>query len=76
MRSRLVTDDSGAEHEELIVAVGRLPEQEQTVVVFHYLDGHPVKVVAEMTGRPVGTVTKQLSRGAARLRRILKRTPI
>jgi RNA polymerase sigma-70 factor (ECF subfamily) len=61
--------------EELVDAVGRLPEHERIVVVFHYLDGHSVMEVAAMTGRPVGTVTKQISRGLNRLRRWLAEVP-
>ena len=54
-----------------VAAIGRLPEQERTVVVLRYLDGHSVAQIADMTGRPVGTVTKQLSRGVGRLRKWL-----
>lgn len=54
--------------EDLVTSVGRLPEHEQEVVVFHYIDAYSVAEVAEMTGRPVGTVTKQLSRAIHRLR--------
>jgi RNA polymerase sigma-70 factor, ECF subfamily len=61
--------------EELIVAIGRLPEQERIVVVLHYLDGRPVAEVAEMLARPVGTVTKQLSRAMTRLKQLLKDRP-
>ena len=54
--------------EDLVKSVGRLPEHEQEVVVFHYIDAYSVAEVAELTGRPVGTVTKQLSRAIHRLR--------
>jgi RNA polymerase sigma-70 factor (ECF subfamily) len=54
--------------EELLSAVARLPEHERLVVVLHYLDGRPVAEVAAALGRPVGTVTKQLSRAIERLR--------
>jgi RNA polymerase sigma-70 factor, ECF subfamily len=54
--------------EELLTAVARLPEHERLVVVLHYLDGRPVAEVAAALGRPVGTVTKQLSRAIERLR--------
>jgi RNA polymerase sigma-70 factor (ECF subfamily) len=56
----------------LLAAVTGLPEQEAQVVVLHYFDGHPVPAVAAVLGRPVGTVTKQLSRAYARLREALK----
>jgi RNA polymerase sigma-70 factor (ECF subfamily) len=54
--------------EDLVKSVGRLPEHEQEVVVFHYIEAYSVTEVAELTGRPVGTVTKQLSRAIHRLR--------
>lgn len=63
------------EDENLVRAVGRLPEHEREVVVFHYFDGYSVREVAELTGRPVGTVTKQLSRAVGRLRRWLTEVP-
>ncbi len=56
----------------LLDAVMRLPSHEQEVLTLHYFEGHPVKGISEITGRPVGTVTMQLSRARARLRRWLK----
>jgi len=55
----------------VVETLGRLPEQERAVVVLRYVDGHSVAEIADMTGRPVGTVTKQLSRGVGRLRKWL-----
>ena len=57
---------------ELLAAIGGLPEQERIVVGMRYLDGHSVTEIARLTGRPVGTVTKQLSRAVERLKSILK----
>jgi RNA polymerase sigma-70 factor (ECF subfamily) len=57
-----------ADAEALLAAVARLPEHERVVVAMHYLDGLPVADVARALGRPVGTVTKQLSRAIERLR--------
>jgi RNA polymerase sigma-70 factor (ECF subfamily) len=62
-----VTGESGA----LLAAVGSLPDHERLVVTLRYLDGHSVADVAQLTGRPVGTVTKQLSRAIERLKSIL-----
>jgi RNA polymerase sigma-70 factor (ECF subfamily) len=56
----------------LLEAVTRLPDHERVVVMLRYLDGHSVAAIAEMTGRPLGTVTKQLSRAVARLRESLE----
>lgn len=52
----------------LLDAVARLPESERLVVVQFYLEGRSVAEVAGALGRPVGTVTKQLSRAVRRLR--------
>lgn len=52
----------------LLDDVMRLPEHERLTVTLHHLDGHSVQTVSRMTGRPVGTVTKQLSRAYERLR--------
>ncbi len=53
---------------ELLAAVARLPEHERLVVTLHYLEGRSVAEVAVALGRPVGTVTKQLSRAIQRLK--------
>lgn len=63
------------EFEGLIMAVGRLPEHEREVVTFHYLDGHSAREIADLTGRSVGTVTKQISRAVGRLRRWHSKVP-
>lgn len=55
--------------EKLLRAVMTLPYQEQRVVLLRYFEGHAVGDIAKMIGRPRGTVTKQLSRAHARLRR-------
>lgn len=57
-----------ADAEDLLTAVARLPEHERLVVVLRYLDGLSVAEVAKALGRPVGTVTKQLSRAIERLK--------
>lgn len=61
--------------ETLVAAVGRLPEHEREVVMFHYVDGYSAREVSELTGRSVGTVTKQLSRAVGRLRRWYSEVP-
>ena len=57
----------------LLAAVTKLPESERQVVMLRYFAGHSVKEVAEIVGRSVGTVTKQLSRAHKHLRNILER---
>jgi RNA polymerase sigma-70 factor (ECF subfamily) len=61
---------------ELMAAVGQLPRQERIVVGLRYLDGHTVREVATLTGRPIGTVTKQLSRAVHRLKLALNRSDV
>jgi len=58
----------------LLAAVVKLPEGERQVVMLRYFSGHSVREVAEIAGRSVGTVTKQLSRAHKRLRNILERS--
>jgi RNA polymerase sigma-70 factor (ECF subfamily) len=57
----------------LLAAVSRLPEHERAVVMLRYFDGHDVATIAAICGRPLGTVTKQLSRAHERLRDALAR---
>ena len=57
----------------LLEAVMKLPAHERTVVTLRHFDGHSVAEIAEIAARPVGTVTKQLSRAYARLREGLTR---
>lgn len=58
----------GDERERLLDHVRRLPAHERAAVTLRYFDGHSVHEIAQITGRPVGTVTKQLSRAVERLR--------
>ena len=61
-----------AENRELLSAVLKLPKAENQVVMLRYFAGHSVKDVAEISGRSVGTITKQLSRAHKRLKKMLK----
>jgi RNA polymerase sigma-70 factor (ECF subfamily) len=56
----------------LLGAVLRLPKHERVVIMLRYFDGHSTKMISKITGRPVGTVTMQLSRARARLHKWLK----
>ena len=55
-------------YEEVVQRIARLPEHERIVVVMRYVDGRSIQEIADSTGRPVGTITKQLSRAIQRLR--------
>jgi RNA polymerase sigma-70 factor (ECF subfamily) len=58
--------------QKLLAAVVKLPRSEKQVVILRYLGDNSVKDVADIVGRSVGTVTKQLSRAHKRLRKILE----
>lgn len=60
--------DLWIENEYLLDVVARLPDHERLLIGLRYFDGHAMAEIAEITGRPLGTVTKQLSRAIARLR--------
>ncbi len=67
-RAATKTGDWMEPYEEVVQQIARLPEHERIVVVMRYVDGRSVKEIADTTGRPVGTITKQLSRAIERLR--------
>ena len=54
--------------QEVLLMLVELPLQEYEVVGLRYLNGFSVSQIADETGRPLGTVTKQLSRAIAHLR--------
>ncbi len=56
------------ENEHLLGLVDRLPDHERVLVGLRYFDGHSMAEIATISGRPIGTVTKQLSRAIVRLR--------
>jgi RNA polymerase sigma-70 factor (ECF subfamily) len=58
----------------VMTALDRLPPHEQHVLMLRYFQGHPISTVAQITGRSVGTVTRQISRALARLREKLQRS--
>ena len=62
-----------ADKQRLLAAIVNLPRAEKQVVLLRYLGNNSVKDVAEIVGRSIGTVTKQLSRAHKRMRRILER---
>jgi RNA polymerase sigma-70 factor (ECF subfamily) len=60
--------------QKLLAAVVKLPKAERQVVMLRYFGENSVNDVANMLGRKVGTVTKQLSRARVHLRKILERS--
>lgn len=59
---------------EVLSAISTLPQHEQDVVLLRFVDGESVSAIAAITRRPVGTITKQLSRAVARLKNKLAGT--
>lgn len=56
------------EHEHLLRLVDRLPADERWLIALRYFEGRSHNEIADISGRPLGSVTKQLSRALARLR--------
>jgi len=63
-----IAEPSHMDTDHVLTELMRLPEREQRLLMLRYFNGHSVEEIARITGRPVGTVTKQMSRGYARLR--------
>ena len=57
---------------QVLAELARLPDHEQQVLLLRYFDDLPVADIAAFLRRPIGTVTKQLSRALTRLRDRLK----
>src|SRR6185295_18228892 len=53
---------------EIDAALAALPERERSAITLFHLEGRQVEEVAQLMGRPVGTVCWWLSRGRERLR--------
>ena len=60
------------EERDLLNIVMQLPAHEREVVMLKYFDGHTARQIAQITGRPTGTITQQLSRAYTRLRRLMQ----
>ena len=56
---------------QLLSLVCRLPDSEKQVVILRYFEGYSVKKIAGITGRGLGTVTKQLSRAHQHLKALM-----
>jgi len=69
--SRILCDD---ERRQLLDGVRTLPDPERLAVSLRYFEGQSINDIAQVTGRPIGTITKQLSRAIERLRGQLQTT--
>jgi RNA polymerase sigma-70 factor, ECF subfamily len=56
-------------------AIGKLPEEQRSVILLVGLEGMRYEEVAEVLGVPVGTVRSRLSRGRETLRRLIGLVP-
>jgi RNA polymerase sigma-70 factor, ECF subfamily len=63
---------AGIDRERLLAGLTRLPEKERIVLMLRHFDGHDMQSIARILGQSVGTVTKRISRGHARLRHWLQ----
>lgn len=59
------------EKHRLLSALVKLPPAERQVLMLRYFEGHKMREIAAVTGRSLGTITKQLSRAHGRLRHLL-----
>ncbi len=59
--------------EQAVLLLNQLPEHERIVMSLHFLDGHSTPEIASMIAKPLGTVTKQLSRATQRIQSLAKR---
>jgi RNA polymerase sigma-70 factor (ECF subfamily) len=75
--TELATNDAPGtdwvETEHLVNLIERLPDHERVLIGLRFFDGHSLAEIAEITARPLGTVSKQLSRATARLRAWLEK---
>jgi RNA polymerase sigma factor (sigma-70 family) len=60
-----------SEFADILPLIDQLPAHEQEVIRLRYLSDLAFEEIASITGRPVGTVTKQISRAVARLRSLV-----
>ena len=69
-------DSTDYDSERLLALLMQLPERERQPLLLRHFGGHSVANIARMSERPVGTITKQLSRGYVRLRKQLQEIEI
>ena len=60
------------EYQQLHMAIGSLPLQEQTVILLFYMEDKSIKEIEMITGMPSGTIRSHLSRGRRHLKEYLE----
>ena len=64
--------DARYEYQQLHMAIGGLPLQEQTVILLFYMEDKSIKEIEIITGMPSGTIRSHLSRGRRHLKEYLE----
>lgn len=59
-------------HQQLHMAIGKLPLQEQTVILLFYMEEKSIKEIEIITRMPSGTIRSHLSRGRRHLKEYLE----
>lgn len=65
-------DEEPLDHDMWIARLNRLSSPQRTAVVLRHVADLPIAEIAEITGRPDGTVKADISRGLNRLRTVLE----
>lgn len=65
--------DSAFAHQELYMALGKLPPKERSALTLFYLSGYSIKDIVSITGDSEAAIKKQLSRGREDLKRTMRR---
>ncbi len=66
------TDEEPFDHAGWSSRLAQLTGPQRTAVVLRHVVDLPIKEITDITGRPEGTIKTDISRGLARLRRILE----
>ena len=69
--AQLEPGDSLAQRDSVSRAFARLTIDQRTILVLHYLEGHPLEAISVVLRRPVGTVKSRLHGARAALRAAL-----
>ena len=67
------TADSVEAHIDVWQCMKLLSEAERTVITLFYIQDYPLKKIVEITGMPEGTVKSYISRGKAKLARVMRK---
>ncbi len=63
--------DRRFEYEQLYMAIGRLSDNEQAVILLFYMEDKSIRDIESITGLPSGTIRSHLSRARAHLKEFL-----